>query len=211
MTDIIPAQPGDLDALSLVIAEAFDDLPPSRWLIGDETARREVFPHYFRIHLEHALACGVVWTTTDRVAAALWIPLGLGKPALPDGYCERLAVATSLWTSRFGAFDTALEARHPAGTAHHYLALLGVRPGRQGEGIGSALLREHHRRLDQAGIPGYLEASSERNRQLYLRHGYRDTGLPVDLPGGPSLFPMWREPLRASATPLRLANSWHLQ
>ena len=196
MTQVIRARAGDLDALSIVIAEAFHDLPPSRWLIGDQIARREVFPHYFRIHLEHALEHGVVCTTPDRAAVALWIPVGIAKPAPPDGYAERLAVATRPWTSRFAVFDAALERRHPAGTAHHHLALLGVRPGRQGGGIGSALLREHHRWLDQAGVAAYLEASSEHSRRLYLRHGYRDLGPPIDLPDGPSLIPMWRAPAR---------------
>lgn len=195
MIEVVRARPGDLDALSIVIAEAFHDLPPSRWLIGDEIARREVFPHYFRIHLELAMACGVVCTTARRDAAALWIPVGSDRPVPADGYSERLAVATSPWTSRFVVFDAALEGRHPAGTAHHHLALLGVLPGQQGDGIGSALLREHHAWLDRAGIPGYLEASSERNRQLYLRHGYRDVGPLIELPDGPSLYPMWREPV----------------
>lgn len=201
MSELIRAWPGDLDALSGVIAEAFHDLPPSRWLIGDETARRQVFPGYFRIHLEHALGRGVVYTTPDRAAAALWIPVGTGKPAPPDGYAERLADTTSLWMSRFEAFDTALESGHPAGTAHHHLALLGVRPGRQGDGLGSELLREHHCWLDQAGVPAYLEASTERNRRLYLRHGYRDIGPSIDLPGGPSLIPMWRDPLALCQVP----------
>jgi predicted N-acetyltransferase YhbS len=77
---------------------------------------------------------------------------------------------------------------------HHYLAFLAVRPSRQCRGIGSALLDRHHARLDDAGVPAYLEANHPRNRELYLRHGYRDRA-EIQLPdGGPAVWPMWREP-----------------
>jgi len=43
-------------------------------------------------------------------------------------------------------------------------------------------------------MPAYLEASTERNRGLYLRHGFADRG-GLRLPGdGPRMWPMWREP-----------------
>lgn len=36
-------------------------------------------------------------------------------------------------------------------------------------------------------------ASSPDSRQLYLRHGYADCGHRIELPGGPALYPMWRQ------------------
>jgi hypothetical protein len=50
--------------------------------------------------------------------------------------------------------------------------------------------------LDDSGRPAYLEASSPRARDLYLRHGYLPRpGTPFHLPdGGPPMWPMWREP-----------------
>ena len=103
----------------------------------------------------------------------------------------------SPWTSRFRAFDAALDRHHPAGTAHWHLAILAVRPDRQGRGTGTALLRAGHAVLDQVpGTPAYLEASSARARDLYLAHGYALLpGAPFHLPGdGPPLWPMWRPP-----------------
>ncbi len=95
---------------------------------------------------------------------------------------------------RFAAFDAALAARHPADVPHHHLALLAVRPSRQGRGIGTALLDAYHWRLDCVGVAAYLEASDLRTRALYLRHGYTDTpGPPINLPGGPPLYPMLRQ------------------
>lgn len=188
------ADADDLDILSLVIAEAFTDLPPSRWLIPLAPARREIFPGYFRLILEHALARGTVHTTPGRTAAALWLPDGVGAAGPPERYAERLAAATRPWTERFTAFDAALEHRHPAGP-HHHLAILAVRPDRQRRGTGTALLRAYHETLDrEPGTAAYLEASTPRARRLYLAQGYADHGPLIELPGGTPMFPMLRLP-----------------
>jgi GNAT superfamily N-acetyltransferase len=191
---VVPAGAADLDTISQVIADAFHGLAPSRWLITDPATRRKIFPGYFRLYVEHALARGAVYTTADRAAAALWIPIGVDPTGPPAGYDQRLAAATTPWTARFRAFDAALDAHHPAGTPHHHLAILAVRPDRQGQGTGTALLRSYHQMLDgQVGAPAYLEASDLRTRQTYLRHGYADHGPPIRLPDGPQMYPMWRD------------------
>ena len=192
---VIRATPADTGTLSHLIASAFHDLAPSRWLIADPTARQDIFPGYFRLYVEHAMADGLVHTTPGRDAVALWLPAGPGAPADPPGYRERLAATTAPWTTRFVIFDQALHARHPAGTAHEHLAILAVRPARQRHGTGTALLRARHHDLDDTATPAYLEASSPRARELYLRNGYTDHGLPIHLPdGGPPLWPLWRPP-----------------
>ncbi len=194
---VIRAGAADLDVLSHVIAGAFCDLAPSRWLIPGQAARRQVFPGYFRLYVERALARGVVHTTPGRTAAALWVPAGDQEAGPPDGYDARLAAVTGPWVSRFRIFDAALDRHHPAGTSHWHLAILAVRPDRQGRGTGAALLAVGHAVLDRVrGTPAYLEASSVRARDLYLARGYALLpGAPFHLPGdGPPLWPMWRQP-----------------
>lgn len=197
-TRIVPADAADLGPLSQVIADAFADLAPSRWLVADQAARRAIFPGYFRLLVEHAFAHGAVHTTTDRTAVALWIDASQEPPGPPAGYEARLAEVTVPWTGRFLAFDQALDRAHPAGTPHHHLAILAVRPGLQGQGTGSDLLRCHHQTLDQAGLPAYLEAAEFSTCRLYQRHGYvLLASAPFYLPdGGPPMWPMWREPDR---------------
>lgn len=190
----VRADAADLDTLSQVIADAFHDLAPSRWLIADPAARREIFPRYFRLYVEHAMANGAVLTTADRAAAALWIHVGEGTGGQPADYGTRLATATGPWTGRFLAFDAALARHHPAGIPHHHLAILAVRPDKQSQGTGTTLLRSYHQILDQdARAPAYLEAADLRTRKIYLRHGYTDHGPPIQLPDGPLMYPMWRE------------------
>jgi GNAT superfamily N-acetyltransferase len=195
----VRAGEADIDVLSQVIADAFHDLAVSRWLIPSPAARREIFPGYFRLYVEHAITAGIVHTTPGRTAAALWIPIGGEGPHPPEGYGPRLAAATGRHLSRFEAFDATLDRHHPAGFPHHHLAILAVRPDAQGQGTGTALLRAHHAVLGRGGLPAYLEASSLDTRRIYLRHGYLDYGTVIQLPdGGPRMYPLMRHPQAAS-------------
>ena len=59
---------------------------------------------------------------------------------------------------------------------HWYLGYLGTRRGRQGQGLGTQLLREVLAGADTDGVPAYLESSNERNLPLYERNGFRVIG-----------------------------------
>jgi GNAT superfamily N-acetyltransferase len=199
---LLTSAEADIGVLSAVIADAFDDLAVSRWLITDPDDRRARYPDYFRLYVQSAMEHGVVYTTPEHDAVALWFE-GTGPAVPPDSYPRQLAAVTGPWVDRFQSFDHELDVHHPAGILHHHLAVLAVRPGRQGLGIGTALLDAHHRRLDLARIPAYLEASDQDTRRIYLAHGYTDHGRsPIRLPAGPVMHPMWRAP-RQPAVPGR--------
>jgi GNAT superfamily N-acetyltransferase len=199
---VVTADAADTDALSQVIANAFHDLPQSEWLISDPDARRQILPGYFRLLIEHAMANSTVHTTADHAAAALWIPVGREGSSQPADYAARLTAVTGQWAERFKTFDTVLDRHHPSGVAYHHLAILAVHPDRQGEGIGSALLRAYNQVLDrEPDALTYLEAAGLRSRQLYRRHGYLPSGL-FYLPGdGPAMWPMVRPPRSRSRLP----------
>ena len=72
------------------------------------------------------------------------------------------------------AGSTSVEKAHPR-ERHLYLAVLGVEPSRQGEGLGSELLPPGLELCDREGIPAYLETAKERNVSFYSRHGFRVT------------------------------------
>ena len=86
-----------------------------------------------------------------------------------------------------------LDANHPK-EPHYYLALLGTEPSHQGHGIGSALLRTTLARIDEEGMPAYLESSKERNVPLYALFGFEVMDEFRSEHGGPPLWRMWREP-----------------
>src|SRR5690349_21017521 len=71
---------------------------------------------------------------------------------------------------------------HPT-EPHYYIRWVGVRPGLQRQGLGSALMRPTLERCDTEEVPAYLEASSERSAALYERLGFVHLGI-LKLPDG---------------------------
>jgi GNAT superfamily N-acetyltransferase len=189
--------PVDVEEITDLVAAAMWDGPVARWLNPDAAVRRRDSPRYFEIFVEHAVRYGEVYATSDydtgRVSGvALWFPMTATIPP-PLDYGQRLKEVTGPSYDKACELDAAIEAHHPT-DPHHYLAFLAVHPEDQGRGVGSALLDRHHARLDEAGIPAYLEANDPRNRDLYLRHGYRIRSV-IELPDGPPLWSMWRLPM----------------
>ncbi|MBQ1037816.1 MULTISPECIES: GNAT family N-acetyltransferase [Micromonospora] len=184
------------DETSLVagrIAEAFTVLEVTRWLVPDPSKREAVLAGDFEILVGHAMRHGLVHATEDRAAVAVWFP-SVGEPAPPPvDYDARLAAACGEWTDRFQHLDELFAAHHPH-PEHHHLAFLATQPGRQGQGLGTALMRHHHAWLDANAMPAYLEASSPRSRDLYAKNGYL-AGEPFRVPDGTPFWPMWREPV----------------
>ncbi|WP_432834062.1 GNAT family N-acetyltransferase [Dactylosporangium sp. CA-092794] len=196
------AGPDDLPAVIAVLAAALDDTEIARWLVPDPAARPEVYRRYFALVTPWFFEHGTPYVTADGSAAALWVRLsGKFAPNIAD-YERGLTRACGPATPRFLRLDVAMDTAHPDWITHDYLAFLGVHPDRQGRGIGSRLLSEHHRVSDRDRVPAYLEATGPRNAALYARHdyGYR-TPFPVG--EGPSLYPMLRDYSQATPSPSR--------
>jgi GNAT superfamily N-acetyltransferase len=193
VTEIVRGGQADAATAARVIADAFQDLAACRWLVSNPEERHPVLVADFRILVDYVLDAGELHLTGDRDGVALWLPRDAGPLPEPPNYEARLRAACGPYTERFHILDETFEKHHPH-DPHHYLAILAVRPERQGQGLGSALLSAYHARLDESGTAAFLEASSERSRDLYLRHGYERLGDPYYLPDGPPFWPMWRNP-----------------
>jgi N-acetylglutamate synthase-like GNAT family acetyltransferase len=77
---------------------------------------------------------------------------------------------------------------------HFYVRTVGVRTALQGQGVGSALMQPTLDRADSAGLPAYIEASTERSAALYARLGFVHMDV-LRLPkGGPPVWLMRRPP-----------------
>ncbi len=182
-----------IEALAGLIAEAFEDLPPAKWIVPDDRVRRRMLAGHFEILVDHAHKYGTVHVAGEGDAVAVWFD-NTGPEVEIESYDERLAAATGEWYPRFQRFDEQLATHHPH-EPHYHLALLATRPHRQSQGLGAVLMDRQHEWLDDQGIPAYLEAAGPRSRDLYLRHGYVPMRDPYYLPDdGPPMFPMWRKP-----------------
>lgn len=186
----------DVPRLARAMALAFyDDPVVGAWCFPDERLRMRRLERSFDVLLRRVyLAHDACYTIDARAGGALWLPPGAWKL----GVREQLRVTARLARAQGRALPRTLrvlafvESRHPH-EPHHYLAFVGVEPASQGRGLGSELLRPVLDRCDGERRPAYLEASSERNRALYERHGFEPTD-ELRLPGGgPPIWPMWRD------------------
>jgi GNAT superfamily N-acetyltransferase len=196
-----PADAGDAAALSAALAQAFTSDAVMNWLLPQRTrriARRELM---FTLELQtYALPRdGLVCTADDGHGglAGGCIALPPDQWRLPMTVDGRTAVrwlrALGTQLPRVARVQRAMEAHHPA-EPHYYIRWVGVRPGLQGQGLGSALLRPSLDRSDSDGLPAYLEASSERSARLYERLGFVHQGVLALPDGGPPVWPMRRPP-----------------
>ena len=189
------AGPADAPRLTGILADGFMDDPVSGWLFPDAEDRATRHPPFFRVFVDHVLRHGAAFLTAAGEAAALWLEVDPGRPepAIPE---EPFAAACGPHLHRFEALGELMQANHPRHRAHAYLPFVAVVPQRRGSGIGTALLRHRIATLDAGGTPAYLEASSVRSLRLYERVGFSRLPAPIELPGGPEMYPMWRPPLR---------------
>jgi len=188
------ARPGDLDALAITLANAFQDDPLTMWLFPNEAARRRKLPSFFRSLLHVSIPLGEVYTVDDARCVAIWNPPG----TFPMGW--RTDVRLGLNTTRLLGLRIAACARgllyfasHHPKERHWYLQMLGTEPEWQGRGAGSAIIGPVLDRCDRERERVYLESSKERNIPFYARHGFQVTE-EVRVPGGPVVWAMWREP-----------------
>jgi GNAT superfamily N-acetyltransferase len=193
------AHPGDLDKITNVLVEAFLATPDAVWLIPDEGERRTVYGRYCGALLEVALSDRsdgwFIHVTDDVCAVAVWQDYVEFETPPPDLYNEILNTACGRYADRFRLLDSVLAHHHPT-APHHHLAWLGVRPDRQGRGLGSGLLRHAQQSMDADGFATYLVAVSPQARDFYLRRGYwLYHPAPMFLPdSGPPLWAMRRDP-----------------
>ncbi len=172
------AKPADIGALADVLAGAFASDPYFSFTSADDQTGerlRSFFTGTLRF-FSHQLSDTL--TTRDLSGVAIWLPPGHHHATA----LESLRMLPSLaelsgWRrlpmvlSSFGELDKRHERLVPG--PHWYLLALGVRPGKQGRGIGTALMSPVLERCDRKGLPAYLETALERNLRLYERNGFR--------------------------------------
>ena len=196
MPEVRAAERDDIAQIARTLAAAFHDDPVFQFCFGDRdmsTGLERFFRVLTPIHLQHH----EVYVGTAVEGASLWDPPGHWKLSVRD----QLRAAPSLLRT-FGlrapvllADFARMEKIHASQPSdHYYLAVLGTDPEHQGRGFGSALMQPVLERADADGVGAYLESSKEANLAFYRRHGFEVVCEHAFHPGGPSVWPMWREP-----------------
>jgi ribosomal protein S18 acetylase RimI-like enzyme len=186
----------DASELARVLAWAFYDDPFHRWIFPSQQAWDRGSARLFAILLRQALRHGVVMTTERAQGAAVWTPPGPADVPLWERFwlAARFAWVIGRRSSLIQHGFERVEQARPS-EPHWHLSVLGTDPRQRRRGVGSALLRAGLDHCDAEGVLVYLESSKRANIPFYERHGFRVVG-ELDVPEGPTLWPMSREPRR---------------
>lgn len=200
MTVVVePARPDEAAACARLLADSLGDDPVIRAMIPgdrDRTARL-VALHTAQLR-SGPLPAGTVDVARTApggppVGVAVWHRPGPEAP-LRERLRHLPAVVRAIGLRHLptALAQTARYERHRPRSPHWYLEEIAVGPDARGLGVGSALLRHRLAAVDAAGLPAYLEATTEASRRLYERFGFVATGeVPV---AGPRPWAMLRRP-----------------
>jgi GNAT superfamily N-acetyltransferase len=166
--------------LGELLTDAFQE-PVTHWLVPNPSDRRPIMTKFFALIAEDAIEDGVAEVIGNYEGAALWFDLTQPHPT-PTEPDLRYSEAFGPYAARWDVVDQLMTNNHPKIAPHHYLMVVGVRPDRQGLGLGRALIEHHHREVvDKAELPAYLEATSLDSRRLYRQLGYQDLRAPLQI------------------------------
>ncbi|WP_235826204.1 GNAT family N-acetyltransferase [Candidatus Frankia alpina] len=193
----------DLTAVVETLTMAFGPDPILDWAFPRTTAHRDQWmAEFFRITTEMLLEHGgQVGVAPEYSAIAVWSPPG--EPAMTGEqeaqYYQRLTEACGDCGDcgdRAVALMRALDEQHPPNLPPHFHVMFtATRPEPAAVGRAVLLVRALLKMEALRGYGLYAEASTPQNRDLWLEMGMRRVGDEIVLPdGGPSLYPIWREP-----------------
>ena len=220
LSDIYRIGSDRADEAADTLQDAFAEDPFINWMLEGCADTQEQWHakhrQYWLWCCQNLLPSWELHALGDFSAVALWYPLPEDPP--PDQ--ESSAAATETFeqmnqrvlgdTPRHQEFLQALEQCHEVmhtavgDQPAWYLAAVGVKSSRKGQGLGSRLLGKMLARCDRLGWPAYLESSSQRNVPLYQRLGFERLAEPlpsvIEVPGGSEpLVPMLRPSALVSA------------
>lgn len=188
MTGVSTLDERQLVAAATVLAASHLTDPAMAWVYPRSASRTASLAALFRLALADVHRCGQVEVAVSDghvVGAAAWLPPGAfpipwrrqvrSAPAF-----ARLAATAPSALPRLMRFTGACTAAFPA-APRWQLNVVGVRPDRQGRGVGTALLGN---RMRDIGDDLHLETWNPANLPFYRRFGFDVTA--TDRPLGPT-------------------------
>ena len=185
---IVKSSAADLEPVKAVLALGFSSDALLRWVFPAASSYLKCFYVWMEEFSKIAFENNIVYSEENLFGSSLWHPpgvefdnsvLGSTFEYIPE---DRVEVVIK--------FFEEFEKYHPDDA--WYLPFIAVDPSQQRKGIGSFLLKEALKMIDEKGDRAYLEASNESNKALYERHGFVEIGR-VQFEDSPPAFPMIRE------------------
>lgn len=187
------AHRGDTEKLSQTLARAFYDDPVFSFFLPDDATRLKKLETVMRILFKLGEPHGACYTTANCESITLWRPPNQWDVPFTAYITNGPALLSAFGGGIFRVLGTMgmMEKAHPH-EPHWYLQTIGTDPKFQGKGYGGVIMRDRLAEVDAQHMPCYLESSKDTNIPIYQSFGFHLTG-EMQVPGGPKIWPMWRE------------------
>jgi ribosomal protein S18 acetylase RimI-like enzyme len=178
--ELIGLDKDKIEPAVMALSRAFQDSSVNIYAYPDAEVRKKKLPYAFESVLRYGMRYGRVYSTSDRLeGAAVWIRSKWMRMTI-----NRMWRSHALWPAmrigisasiRMLRLNDCIEKKHDelAPFDHLYLMLLGVDPEYQGNGYGGRLVRGMLTEAGEAGLPCYLETTSEENVAFYEHLGFK--------------------------------------
>jgi len=180
-----------------MLGRSFFDDPVMMHFLPDPDVRKAKLHRVFQILLKLGLPYGACFMTDGCETAALWRPPNQWHVPFWQYIVNAPALLGVFGAGVLNVMTTMdmVEKQHPK-TPHWYLQVLGTDPPKQGKGFASVIMRKQLAIADEQHLPCYLESSKSTNIPVYRAFGFEVTG-EIQIPNGPTLWPMWRDARQA--------------
>ncbi|HJJ48434.1 MAG TPA: GNAT family N-acetyltransferase [Methanocorpusculum sp.] len=200
MAEILTAE--DMDLAVHILTESFMKYPVPGGMIKDEERRRKILKLIWEHELARVLPISYSFFDDEKIAFGVLCPLGkfIGLPVNISPEFVQKAREIPVHQD---------EARHLMGVDAEggkirrsfnlppdtiYLYSVGVLPGHQGKGTGTAIIKRMLAKVDELKKDAYLETHTEQNARYYARFGFETIKQTVNEELGITEWYMIRKP-----------------
>mgnify|MGYP006435070035 FL=1 len=181
--------PSQLEAASNALIMGFSSDPFQRWLMPDPTIYYKNFKKWTHNTCLQSFSAQGVYGDENNYGTAAWFPprFDIDLTHISETYKD---IPKDRIEEAFKIFEEIGESRV---NDAWYLEYLAVDPSKQGSGLGSLILKESLKVIDELGEAAYLESSNPKNMSLYERFGFRFLKK-IQVGSSPQLNTMFRQP-----------------
>lgn len=189
----------DLSDIVELWVEAFADDPYLRWIQPDDERWTTFGAAWMTFIVDLVFERGHTYLADPVDVAVAWVPPDVAVVGPDDVARGRSIIAEHAGEALADdALSTIMNARaHALDEPHWTLQYIGVRPGRQGAGLGAAAMAPILSVCDAEVLACGLVSTNPKNVPFYERHGFRvDAEVPTS-DGAAVMRPMHRIPITA--------------
>ena len=192
--DVVLADPARLEEYATLFARTFADDAMIMWPFPADAVEVRARGNWLAFGGD-SIEAGWLREVAPALGIASWVPPGEADRFVEVEERSRDAIRplTDDDGARYARLWDWID-RHLPDEPHWYLDHIAVLPERQGEGIGSALIRWGLKRATDDGACAFLETGRERNVGLYEHFGFRVVHAGEVAGGGPTVWFMRWDP-----------------